>query len=70
MNPTKKPKLSDGTDINYRTLLRFVQDAKIALREVDEENAAHYFEMFETYLKEDVMNNKRPLAFTYKALGL
>lgn len=70
MNPRNAaPKLSDGTGINYRTLTDFVSKAKLALIEADEEEAAHYFEVFEDYLKQDVANGK-PFGFTYKALGL
>lgn len=69
MNPIKKPTLSDGTGVNLRSLINYVRDAKTALKQSNEEEAAHYFEMFEEYLVQDVSNGK-PFGFTYKSLGL
>lgn len=65
----KRPALADGTGINYRTLVDFVKQAQVALEQEGETEAAHYFNMFETYLTEDVAAGK-PFGFTYKALGL
>lgn len=65
----KRPQLSDGTNVNLRTVTNFVRDAKVALIQAGEEEAAHYFEMFEEYLVQDVASGK-PFGFTYKALGL
>jgi hypothetical protein len=65
----KRPQLSDGTGVNLRSLTNFVRDAKVALVQNGDEEAAHYFEMFEEYLVRDVANGK-PFGFTYKALGL
>lgn len=65
----KRPQLSDGTPVNYRSLLKFVKDARVALENNHEEDAAHYFGMFEEFLEKDVINGK-PLEFTYKVLGL
>lgn len=69
MNPIKRPNPSDGTGVNLRSLIEFVRNARVALLEENEDDAAHYFEMFETYLVEDVANGK-PFGFTYKTLGL
>ncbi|CAB4143675.1 hypothetical protein UFOVP447_206 [uncultured Caudovirales phage] len=65
----KRPQLSDGTNVNLRTVTNFVREAKVALIQAGEEEAAHYFEMFEEYLVQDVASGK-PFGFTYKALGL
>lgn len=65
----KRPNLSDGTGVNHRSLVEYVRQARIALDQEGEEDAAHFFEMFETYLVEDVANGK-PFGFTYKTLGL
>lgn len=65
----KRPQLSDGTGVNLRSLIRYVQDARAALILENEQEAAHYFEMFQTYLEEDVARGK-PFGFTYKSLGL
>ena len=69
MNQIKRPSLSDGTGVNLRSVTEFVRLAKQALEEEGEQEAAHYFEMFETYLVEDVARGK-PFGFTYKTLGL
>lgn len=69
MNPIKRPNPSDGTGVNLRSLIDYVRSAKAALNEASEEDAAHYFEMFEEYLVKDVANGK-PFGFTYKTLGL
>lgn len=69
MNQIKRPALSDGTGVNLRSVTEFVRLAKQALEQEGEEEAAHYFEMFETYLVEDVARGK-PFGFTYKTLGL
>lgn len=55
--------------VDLMSLIKFVQQAGVALAESGEEDAAHYFGMFEDFLREDVANGK-PLGFTYKALGL
>lgn len=65
----KRPQLSDGTGVNLRSVTNFVREAKVALAQAGEEDAAHYFEMFEEYLVKDVANGK-PFGFTYKSLGL
>ena len=65
----KRPNLSDGTGVNLRSLTHYVRDAKAALIQAGEDDAAHYFEMFEEYLVKDVANGK-PFGFTYKSLGL
>ena len=65
----KRPQLSDGTGVNLRSLTNFVREARAALILEGEEEAAHYFEMFQTYLEEDVAKGK-PFGFTYKTLGL
>jgi hypothetical protein len=65
----KRPNLSDGTGVNLRSLTEYVRQARAALILAKEEDAAHYFEMFETYLVEDVAKGK-PFGFTYKTLGL
>lgn len=69
MNQIKRPTPSDGTGVNLRSLIEYVRSAKTALQQSDEEDAAHYFEMFEEYLVKDVANGK-PFGFTYKTLGL
>lgn len=70
MNPRNKaPTLSDGTGVNYRSVVDYVSQAKAALEQEGETEAAHYFEMFEEYLKNDVVGGK-PFGFTYKTLGL
>lgn len=65
----KRPQLSDGTGVNLRSLTKFVKEARVALLHEGEEDAAHYFEMFQEYLEKDVANGK-PFGFTYKTLGL
>lgn len=65
----KRPQLSDGTGVNLRSLTTFIRQARGALLEAGEEDAAHYFEMVQTYLEEDVAKGK-PFGFTYKVLGL
>jgi len=65
----KRPQLSDGTGVNLRSVTNFVRDAKVALIQSGEHEAAHFFEMFEEYLVKDVSNGK-PFGFTYKTLGL
>lgn len=55
--------------VDLGSLIKFVQSAKVALSDYGEDDAAHYFGMFEDYLREDVANGK-PFGFTYKALGL
>lgn len=55
--------------VDLMSLIKFVSTASVALAESGEEDAAHYFGMFEEYLREDVANGK-PFGFTYKALGL
>jgi hypothetical protein len=65
----KRPMLSDGTGVNYRSLVEYTKQAAVALRQEGEDDAAHYFEMFHEYLIQDVANGK-PFGFTYKSLGL
>ncbi len=65
----KRPQLSDGTGVNLRSVTNFVREAKVALTQSGEEEAAHFFEMFEEYLVKDVANGK-PFGFTSKTLGL
>lgn len=69
MNQNTRPSLSDGTGVNLRSVTEFVRKAKQALEQGGEEEAAHYFEMFETYLVEDVARGKA-FGFTNKTLGL
>lgn len=68
-NAVKRPTLSDGTGVNLRSLTEFVRQARVALIQEGEQDAAHYFEMFQEYLEKDVANGK-PFGFTYKTLGL
>lgn len=65
----KRPRLSDGTNVNLRTVADYTKQAAVALHQAGEDNAAHYFEMFHEYLIQDVSNGK-PFGFTYKSLGL
>ena len=65
----KRPQMTDGTGVNLRSLVEYVRQARVALIQAGEEDAAHYFDMFECYLVEDVANGK-PFGFTYKTLGL
>lgn len=65
----KRPQLSDGTNVNLRTVAEYTKQAAAALQLAGEEDAAHYFEMFHEYLVQDVANGK-PFGFTYKSLGL
>ncbi len=65
----KRPHISDGTGVNLRSLVEFVRSAQSALRENGDDDAAHYFEMFEDYLVKDVANGKQ-FGFTSKVLGL
>ena len=61
---------TDGRQsVDLMSLIKFAREAKAALNQAEEEDAAHYFEMFEEYLRNDVANGK-PFGFTYKALGL
>lgn len=68
-NASKRPTLSDGTGVNLRSLTDYVRQARTALIQEGEQEAAHYFEMFQEYLEKDVANGK-PFGFTYKTLGL
>lgn len=65
----KRPQLSDGTNVNLRTVADYAKQAAVALRESGEDDASHYFDMFYEYLIKDVANGK-PFGFTYKSLGL
>lgn len=55
--------------VDLQALIKFVAQARVALEENDEEDAALRFELFEDFLRNDVANGK-PFGFTYKALGL
>jgi hypothetical protein len=59
----------DTTGINYRSLNAFLLHAREALLESGEEEAAHYFEMFQDFLQKDVVNGA-PFVFTYRSLGM
>ena len=61
--------LGDSQNVSLRSLIEYVRSAHVALTEDDHEDAAYYFEQFEEFLRSDVANGK-PLAFTYKSLGL
>ena len=65
----KRPQLSDGTNVNLRTVTNYAKEATTALEQAGDTEAAHYFEMFHEYLVRDVANGK-PFGFTYKTLGL
>lgn len=65
----KRPQLSDGTNVNLRTVLTYARSASAALAEAGEDDASHYFEMFAEYLEKDVANGKS-FAYTNKSLGL
>ena len=65
----KRPQLSDGTNVNLRTVLTYARSAATALAEAGEDEAAHYFDMFAEYLAKDVSNGKS-FSFTTKSLGL
>jgi predicted MarR family transcription regulator len=65
----KRPHLTDGTNVNLRTVTKYAKEATTALEQAGETEAAHYFEMFYEYLLRDVANGK-PFGFTYKSLGL
>lgn len=65
----KRPRISDGTNVNLRTVADYAKAATAALKEAGEDDAAHYFDMFYEYLIQDVANGK-PFGFTYKSLGL
>jgi hypothetical protein len=65
----KRPQLSDGTGVNLRSLVDFLRSAQVSLRDNGEDDAAHYFEMFEEYLVKDVSNGKR-FGYTDKVFGL
>lgn len=69
MGTSNNYSLSDGTGVNLRTVADFALNAREALIEAGEDEAAHYFDMFHEYLIRDVSNGK-PFGFTYKALGL
>ena len=61
---------TDGRQsVDLMSLIKYAQAASRALKEEGEEDASHYFEMFEEYLRQDVANGK-PFGFTYKSLGL
>ncbi len=61
---------TDGRqNVDLMSLIKFAQSASQALKDSGEEDAAHYFEMFEEYLRLDVANGK-PFVFTNKSLGL
>ena len=65
----KRPQLSDGTNVNLRTVVDYAKQAVVALQQAGEDDAAHYFDMFYEYLIQDVANGK-PFGFSYKSLGL
>ena len=60
---------SDRQNVDLRDLIRYVDEARLVLEKEGEADAAHYFEMFHTFLTEDVVAG-RPLAFTPYSLGL
>ncbi len=64
-----RPQLADGSNVNLRSLTKFVREAREALIKSGEEEAAHYFEVFEDHLVQDVANGK-PFQFTTKIFGL
>lgn len=65
----KRPVVNDGSNVNLRTLIDFTRQAHAALLQANETEAAHYFEMFNTYLEKDVANGKK-FEFNYRVLGL
>jgi hypothetical protein len=61
---------TDGRqNVDLMSLIKYAQAASAALKQEGEEDASHYFEMFEEFLRKDVANGK-PFGFTYKSLGL
>jgi hypothetical protein len=66
----KRPQLADGTGVNLRSLTQFVREAKVALEQSGEEEAAHFFETFQEFLEHDIATGNKPFVFTYNALGL
>lgn len=68
-NPIKKPQLSDGTGVNFRSLLAFVTEAEKDLRESGYDDSADYFELIADFLQKDVANGKE-FRYTSRVLGL
>lgn len=66
-NPIKKPQLSDGTGINYRSLLAFLKAAENDLRYESYDDTADILENMIEWLENDVANGK---PFEYKSIIL
>lgn len=64
-----KQTLSDGTGVNFRSLLSFVKSAESDLRESGYDDSADYFENIAEWLEKDVANGK-PFRYTGRVLGL
>lgn len=55
--------------IDLGALIKFAAQARVALEEAGEDDAALRFELFEDYLRNDVVNGKL-FGFTYRSIGL
>lgn len=49
---------------------KLIRQAQVALEEEGEDDSALRFEILADYLEKDVINDGKPLAFTYKIIGL
>lgn len=55
--------------VDLGALIKFAQQAQLALEQEGEDDSALRFELFADYLQNEVANGK-PFGFTYRALGL
>lgn len=68
-NAIKRPQLSDGTGVDLRSLIRFVEQAESDLRSSGYDDSADYFELIHDFLQQDVANGK-PFVYRSRILGL
>lgn len=63
-------RLSDSFNISLRALIQYGKDAQAALEEAGETDGALYWEMFVTFLQEDVATGKKQFRFDGIQFGL
>ena len=66
---THKAALDNGSKVDYRQLVNYVHNARMALEKEGMEDAAFRFEMFEEFLRQDFTNGA-VFEFKSKHLGL
>ena len=66
---THSAALGDGSKIDFRQLVNYVHNARIALEKEGFEDAAFRFEMFEEFLRHDYANG-HAMEFKTRHLGM